>query len=51
LDSHIRLRENSEIFGGVIVEINDDNINHLDLLFLRDGFQIKGMGQVMREIV
>lgn len=40
---------NSQILGGAIVEINDDNINHLDFLFVRVGIQNKGIGQVIWE--
>ena len=32
---------------GVIVEINDDNINHLDFLFVKVGVQSKGIGQAI----
>ena len=39
--------DNDEILGGVIVEINDDNINHLDFLFVRVGIQSKGIGQAI----
>lgn len=39
--------DNDEILGGVIVEINDDNINHLDFLFVRVGVQSKGIGQAI----
>ena len=44
--------DNDEILGGVIVEINDDNINHLDFLFVRVGVQSKGIGQaIWKEIL
>lgn len=39
--------DNNEILGGAIVEINDDNINHLDFLFVRVGIQNKGVGQII----
>lgn len=39
--------DNNEILGGTIVEINDDNINHLDFLFVRVGIQSKGIGQAI----
>ena len=39
--------DNDEILGGVIVEINDDNINHLDFPFVRVGVQSKGIGQTI----
>lgn len=39
--------DNNEIIGGVIVEINDNNINHLDFLFVRVGVQSKGIGQAI----
>ncbi len=39
--------DDNEILGGVIVEINDDNINHLDFLFVRVGIQSKGIGQAI----
>lgn len=33
-----------------VVEINDDNINHLDFLFVRVGVQSKGIGQARWKI-
>ncbi|MDE6023897.1 MAG: GNAT family N-acetyltransferase, partial [Lachnospiraceae bacterium] len=39
--------DNNEILGGAIVEINEDNINHLDFLFVRVGIQSKGIGQAI----
>ena len=33
--------DNDEILGGVIVEINDDNINHLDFYLLDLVFKVK----------
>lgn len=43
--------DNNEILGGVIVEINEDNINHLDFLFVRVGIQSKGIGKkIWKEI-
>lgn len=39
--------DNNEILGGIIVEINDDNINHLDFLFVRVGIQSKGIGEAI----
>lgn len=45
--SYEMIDDNNEIIGGVIVEINDDNINHLDFLFVRVGIQSKGIGQVI----
>ena len=39
--------DNDEILGVVIVEINDDNINHLDFPFVRVGVQSKGIGQTI----
>lgn len=41
------LDDDNEILGGIIVEINDDNINHLDFLFVRVGIQSKGIGQAI----
>lgn len=37
--------DDNEILGGVIVEINKDNVNHLDFLFVRVGIQSKGIGK------
>lgn len=45
--SYKMINDNNEIIGGVIVEINDDNINHLDFLFVRVGIQSKGIGQAI----
>lgn len=45
--SYEMIDDNNEIIGGVIVEINDDNINHLDFLFVRVGVQSKGIGQAI----
>lgn len=45
--SYEMVDDNNEIIGGVIVEINDDNINHLDFLFVRVGVQSKGIGQAI----
>lgn len=45
--SYEMIDDNNEIIGGVIVEINDDNINHLDFLFVRVGIQSKGIGQAI----
>lgn len=45
--SYEMLDDNNEILGGVIVEINDDNINYLDFLFVRVGVQSKGIGQAI----
>lgn len=45
--SYEMIDDNNEILGGVIVEINDDNINHLDFLFVRVGIQSKGIGQAI----
>lgn len=45
--SYEMIDDNNEIIGGVIVEINDDNINHLDFLFVRVGVQSKGIGQTI----
>lgn len=39
--------DNNEILGGIIVEINGNNINHLDFLFVRVGVQSKGIGQAI----
>ncbi len=37
---------NDEIVGGAIVNINiQTNINHLDFLYVKNGFQSKGVGQ------
>lgn len=47
--SYEMVDDNNEILGGVIVEINDDNINHLDFLFARVGVQNKGIGQAIWE--
>lgn len=43
--SYEMIDDNNEIVGGVIVEINEDNINHLDFLFVKVGIQSKGIGQ------
>ncbi len=43
--SYEMIDDNNEIIGGVIVEINDHNINHLDFLFVKVGVQSKGIGQ------
>lgn len=49
--SYEMLDDNDEIVGGVIVEINEDNINHLDFLFAKVGTQSKGIGQqIWKEI-
>ncbi len=45
--SYEMVDDNNEILGGVIVEINDDNINHLDFLFARVDVQSKGIGQAI----
>ena len=43
--------EKGNILGGAVVEINEDNINHLDFLFVTVGIQSKGIGQaIWREI-
>lgn len=47
--SYEMIDDNNEIIGGVIVEINDDNINHLDFLFVKVGSQSKGIGQEIWE--
>lgn len=47
--SYEMIDDNNEIIGGVIVEINDDNINHLDFLFVKVGDQSKGIGQEIWE--
>lgn len=39
--------DNNEILGGAIVEINDNNVNHLDFLFVRVGIQSKGIGEAI----
>lgn len=39
--------DNNEIIGGAIVGINENNINHLDFLFVRVGVQSKGIGQAI----
>lgn len=39
--------EDSKKIGGVIVEINENNINHLDFLFVKIGIQSKGIGQLI----
>lgn len=43
--SYEMIDDDNKIMGGVIVEINDNNINHLDFLFVRVGIQSKGIGQ------
>lgn len=45
--SYEMIDDNNKIIGGVIVEINDNNINHLDFLFVRVGVQSKGIGQTI----
>lgn len=47
--SYEMVDDNNEILGGVIVEINDNNVNHLDFLFTRVGVQSKGIGQAIWE--
>lgn len=47
--SYEMIDDNNEIIGGVIVEINDHNINHLDFLFVKVGVQSKGIGQEIWE--
>ena len=39
--------DNNEIVGGVIVTINENNINHLDFLFVKVRVQSKGIGQMI----
>ena len=34
-----------EMIGGVIVEISENNTNHLDFLFVKVGIQNKEIGQ------
>ena len=49
--SYEMIDDNNEIIVGVIVEINDNNINHLDFLFVRIDVQSKGIGQeIWKEI-
>lgn len=45
--SYEMIDDNNELVGGVIVEINEDNINHLDFLFVKVGIQSKGIGQLI----
>lgn len=45
--SYEMVDDNNDILGGVIVEINDNNVNHLDFLFARVGIQSKGIGQAI----
>lgn len=45
--SYEMLNDKNEIIGGVIVEINDNNINNLDFLFVKVGIQSKGIGQII----
>lgn len=49
--SYEMIDEKGNILGGAVVEINEDNINHLDFLFVTVGIQSKGIGQaIWREI-
>lgn len=49
--SYEMIDDNNEIIGGAIVEINADNINHLDFLFVKVGIQSNGIGQqIWKEI-
>ena len=43
--SYEMIGDDDEILGGVIVEINENNVNHLDFLFVKVGVQSKGIGQ------
>lgn len=43
--SYEMIDENDNIVGGAVVEINENNINHLDFLFVTVGVQSKGIGQ------
>lgn len=45
--SYEMIDDNNEIIGGAIVGINENNINHLDFLFVRVGVQSKGIGQAI----
>ena len=38
------LLENGEVLGGCIVQINDNNINELHILYVKVGSQSKGIG-------
>lgn len=43
--SYEMIGDDDEILGGVIVEINENNVNHLDFLFVKVGVQSRGVGQ------
>ena len=38
------LEEDNKILGGVIVQINDNNVNELHILYVKVGIQNKGVG-------